>query len=76
MIMIFLYIYLHFVLCFCFLGYSEQVHLGDTPNNLSESDFESLGRKTEGFSGSDVAVCVSTNHFNFACISTWLLPVF
>ncbi|KAH0996829.1 hypothetical protein GBA52_020693 [Prunus armeniaca] len=35
-----------------------KVHLGDTPNNLSESDFESLARKTEGFSGSDVAVCV------------------
>ncbi|KAL6199488.1 hypothetical protein ACLB2K_029272 [Fragaria x ananassa] len=35
-----------------------KVHLGDTPNNLTESDFESLARKTEGFSGSDVAVCV------------------
>ncbi|KAF4388782.1 hypothetical protein G4B88_019059 [Cannabis sativa] len=35
-----------------------KVHLGDTPHNLTESDFESLGRKTEGFSGSDVAVCV------------------
>jgi hypothetical protein len=37
-----------------------QVHLGDTPHNLSESDFEVLGRRTEGFSGSDVAVCVSS----------------
>lgn len=35
-----------------------QVHLGDTPHNLNEADFEYLGRKTEGFSGSDVAVCV------------------
>ncbi|XP_068637164.1 protein SUPPRESSOR OF K(+) TRANSPORT GROWTH DEFECT 1 [Aristolochia californica] len=35
-----------------------KVHLGDTPNNLTESDFEQLGRKTEGFSGSDVSVCV------------------
>jgi vacuolar protein-sorting-associated protein 4 len=35
------------------------VHLGDTPHNLTESDFESLARRTEGFSGSDVAVCVS-----------------
>ncbi|XP_050369463.1 protein SUPPRESSOR OF K(+) TRANSPORT GROWTH DEFECT 1-like isoform X5 [Argentina anserina] len=35
-----------------------KVHLGDTPSNLTESDFESLARKTEGFSGSDVAVCV------------------
>ncbi|KAG5577988.1 hypothetical protein H5410_058122 [Solanum commersonii] len=35
-----------------------KVHLGDTPHNLSESDFEDLSRKTEGFSGSDVSVCV------------------
>uniref|UniRef100_A0A6N2MP58 Vesicle-fusing ATPase n=2 Tax=Salix viminalis TaxID=40686 RepID=A0A6N2MP58_SALVM len=35
-----------------------KVHLGDTPHNLTESDFESLGRKTQGFSGSDIAVCV------------------
>jgi vacuolar protein-sorting-associated protein 4 len=39
-----------------------QVHLGDTPHNLNESDYESLGRKTEGFSGSDIAVCVSVLH--------------
>lgn len=36
-----------------------QVHLGDTPHNLTEADFEYLGLKTEGFSGSDVSVCVS-----------------
>ncbi|KAJ0237791.1 hypothetical protein HA466_0247020 [Hirschfeldia incana] len=35
-----------------------KVHLGDTPHNLNETDFEYLARKTEGFSGSDVAVCV------------------
>uniref|UniRef100_A0A0D6R1M3 Vesicle-fusing ATPase n=1 Tax=Araucaria cunninghamii TaxID=56994 RepID=A0A0D6R1M3_ARACU len=35
-----------------------KVHLGDTPNNLTESDFEDLARKTDGFSGSDVSVCV------------------
>ncbi|CAM6039257.1 unnamed protein product [Sphagnum compactum] len=35
-----------------------KVHLGDTPNNLSERDFEDLARKTEGFSGSDISVCV------------------
>ncbi|KAK9726983.1 hypothetical protein RND81_05G250200 [Saponaria officinalis] len=35
-----------------------KVHLGDTPHNLNESDFEFLARKTEGFSGSDIAVCV------------------
>ncbi|PNX73330.1 vacuolar sorting-associated protein 4B-like [Trifolium pratense] len=34
------------------------VHLGDTPHNLTESDFEHLARKTEGFSGSDISVCV------------------
>ncbi|KHN21135.1 Vacuolar protein sorting-associated protein 4A [Glycine soja] len=36
----------------------DQVHLGDTPHNLAESDFEHLARKTEGFSGSDISVCV------------------
>ncbi|XP_057483642.1 protein SUPPRESSOR OF K(+) TRANSPORT GROWTH DEFECT 1-like isoform X1 [Actinidia eriantha] len=35
-----------------------KVHLGDTPNNLTESDFENLARRTEGFSGSDISVCV------------------
>ncbi|KAE9445568.1 hypothetical protein C3L33_22535, partial [Rhododendron williamsianum] len=35
-----------------------KVHLGDTPHNLTESDFESLAPKTEKFSGSDIAVCV------------------
>ncbi|XP_050211658.1 protein SUPPRESSOR OF K(+) TRANSPORT GROWTH DEFECT 1-like [Mercurialis annua] len=35
-----------------------KVHLGDTPHNLTESDFEHLARKTEGFSGSDISVCV------------------
>ncbi|KAI3450701.1 hypothetical protein Pfo_007366 [Paulownia fortunei] len=35
-----------------------KVHLGDTPHNLTESDFEVLARKTEGFSGSDISVCV------------------
>ncbi|RXI04784.1 hypothetical protein DVH24_039058 [Malus domestica] len=36
----------------------DQVHLGDTPHNLTESDYESLAGKTDGFSGSDIAVCV------------------
>ncbi|GMN66101.1 hypothetical protein TIFTF001_035185 [Ficus carica] len=35
-----------------------KVHLGDTPHNLKESDFEYLAQKTEGFSGSDISVCV------------------
>lgn len=35
-----------------------KVHLGDTPHNLTERDFEELARRTEGFSGSDISVCV------------------
>nr|CAD1822719.1 unnamed protein product [Ananas comosus var. bracteatus] len=35
-----------------------KVHLGDTPHNLTEKDFEYLAHKTEGFSGSDISVCV------------------
>ncbi|XP_012074638.1 protein SUPPRESSOR OF K(+) TRANSPORT GROWTH DEFECT 1 isoform X2 [Jatropha curcas] len=35
-----------------------KVHLGDTPHNLTESDFEHLAQETEGFSGSDISVCV------------------
>ncbi|GMP68362.1 hypothetical protein CsSME_00027998 [Camellia sinensis var. sinensis] len=35
------------------------VHLGDTPHNLTESDFEQFTRKTEGFSGSDISICVN-----------------
>lgn len=44
---------------------SEQVHLGDTPHNLTETDFQSLAHKTEGFSGSDISVCVSVNFFRW-----------
>ena len=35
-----------------------KVHLGDTPNSLTPADFEELGRRTQGFSGSDVNVVV------------------
>ena len=35
-----------------------KLHLGDTPNDLTESDFEQLGRITEGASGSDIKVLV------------------
>jgi hypothetical protein len=54
-----------------------QVHLGDTPHNLSEKDFEDLARKTDGFSGSDVAVAVSDGPNILLCkmhvssLSTW-----
>ena len=35
-----------------------KIHLGDTPNNLSDADFEKLGRETVGASGSDIKVLV------------------
>ncbi|MCO5549267.1 hypothetical protein L7F22_002735 [Adiantum nelumboides] len=35
-----------------------KLHLGDTPSDLSEADFDVLAKRTEGFSGSDIAVCV------------------
>lgn len=35
-----------------------KIHLGDTPNELTGADFEELGVKTEGFSGSDIATLV------------------
>ena len=35
-----------------------KLNLGDTPNNLTEQDFATLGEMAEGYSGSDVAVVV------------------
>nr|BBJ00880.1 vacuolar protein-sorting-associated protein 4 variant 2 [Raphidocystis contractilis] len=35
-----------------------KIHLGDTPNNLADSDFEELADMTEGYSGSDISVVV------------------
>ena len=35
-----------------------KIRIGKTPNNLTEEDFEELGRATEGYSGSDIAVVV------------------
>ncbi len=35
-----------------------KIHLGDTPNALTQAEFEELGRRTEGFSGSDISVVV------------------
>ena len=35
-----------------------QLHLGDTPNELTEEDFERLGAMTQGASGSDIKVIV------------------
>eukprot|EP01024_Parvocaulis_polyphysoides_P061054 TRINITY_DN6723_c0_g2_i1.p1 TRINITY_DN6723_c0_g2~~TRINITY_DN6723_c0_g2_i1.p1 ORF type:complete len:439 (-),score=108.31 TRINITY_DN6723_c0_g2_i1:387-1703(-) len=36
-----------------------KVHLGDTPNELTEADYQILAEKTEGFSGSDISVVVN-----------------
>ncbi len=35
-----------------------RIHLGNTPNNLSNSNFRRLGRETAGVSGSDIKVLV------------------
>lgn len=37
-------------------SYMVKIHLGDTPNNLTDADFDHLGQITEGASGSDIAV--------------------
>jgi len=39
-------------------SYMAKLHLGDTPNSLQDPDFESIGERTDGFSGSDIAVMV------------------
>ena len=38
--------------------YMAKLHLGDTPNNLQEEDFEMLGKVSVGASGSDIKVLV------------------
>ncbi|CAJ1922429.1 unnamed protein product [Cylindrotheca closterium] len=38
--------------------YMIRMHLGDTPNNLQESDYIKLGHISEGASGSDIEVMV------------------
>ncbi|XP_061549061.1 vacuolar protein sorting-associated protein 4B isoform X2 [Phycodurus eques] len=35
-----------------------KLHLGSTPNSLTDSDFVTLGKKTDGYSGADVSVIV------------------
>lgn len=35
-----------------------KIHLGDTPNNLTDADYDELGEMSEGFSGSDIGVAV------------------
>lgn len=36
-----------------------QLHVKDTTTSLTEADWETLAKRTEGFSGSDLASCVS-----------------
>lgn len=35
-----------------------KLHLGDTPNNLSDDDFDTVGEVTEGASGADIELLV------------------
>ena len=35
-----------------------QIHLGDTPHDLTDSDFDTLAAQTPGFSGSDISIIV------------------
>ncbi|GLB36734.1 putative AAA ATPase family protein [Lyophyllum shimeji] len=35
-----------------------QLHVGDTPNELTSKDFRTLAEKTEGYSGSDISTVV------------------
>ncbi|KAG7214823.1 hypothetical protein INR49_010715 [Caranx melampygus] len=35
-----------------------KLHLGSTPNSLTESDFVTLGKKTDGYSGADISIIV------------------
>eukprot|EP00521_Asterionellopsis_glacialis_P011804 CAMPEP_0195292576 /NCGR_PEP_ID=MMETSP0707-20130614/10181_1 /TAXON_ID=33640 /ORGANISM="Asterionellopsis glacialis, Strain CCMP134" /LENGTH=449 /DNA_ID=CAMNT_0040353075 /DNA_START=168 /DNA_END=1517 /DNA_ORIENTATION=+ len=39
-------------------AYMVKLHLGDTPNELTENDYDRLGEVTEGASGSDIKVLV------------------
>ena len=35
--------------------------LGDTPNSITENEFQTMGQVSEGYSGSDISVVVSTS---------------
>lgn len=35
-----------------------KLHLGSTPNDLTEADFVTLGKETEGYSGADISIIV------------------
>ncbi|KAE8294540.1 Vacuolar protein sorting-associated protein 4B [Larimichthys crocea] len=63
-----------------------KLHLGSTPNDLTEEDFAILGKKTEGYSGADVSIIVrdalmqpvrkvqSATHFKQVRGSSWNNP--
>uniref|UniRef100_A0ACB8FCI9 Vacuolar protein sorting-associated protein 4B n=1 Tax=Sphaerodactylus townsendi TaxID=933632 RepID=A0ACB8FCI9_9SAUR len=35
-----------------------KLHLGSTPNSLSETDYRDLGKRTDGYSGADISIIV------------------
>ncbi|NXQ99919.1 VPS4B protein, partial [Sagittarius serpentarius] len=35
-----------------------KLHLGSTPNLLRESDYQELGKRTDGYSGADISIIV------------------
>lgn len=35
-----------------------RLHLGTTPNSLTESDSRELGKRTDGYSGADISIIV------------------
>lgn len=35
-----------------------KLHLGSTPNSLTESDYRELGKRTDGYSGADISIIV------------------
>lgn len=57
-----------------------RLHLGSTPNSITDTDFVTLGKKTDGYSGADISVIVrdalmqpvrkvqSATHFKRVCI--------
>lgn len=63
-----------------------KLHLGSTPNELTEADFITLGKKTEGYSGADISIIVrdalmqpvrkvqSATHFKKVRGSLWNNP--
>jgi vacuolar protein-sorting-associated protein 4 len=56
-----------------------KLHIGSTPNNLSDDDLRTLAQKTDGYSGHDISIVVrdalmqpvrklqSATHFKRVC---------